>query len=159
MEETPRIGGYLIALGDSLTRMVSVWGGMNDFCGGVELGRPGDRDIGTFFGALDVTARRLYRKYPGAGLFFITPPKCRSSLYDWESFTPNEAGCILKDYRDAILRVADYYSIPVLDLYEAGGMSCYLDDGRYRPDGLHYSNAGYARVARIIAGFIRTRFF
>lgn len=138
--------------------LVSVWGGMNDFCGGVELGRFGDRETTTFFGALDGLARRLYRKYPDAGLFFITPPKCRSTIYGWESFTPNPAGYILKDYRDAILQVADYYSVPVLDLYAGGGMSCYLDDGRYRPDGLHYTNEGYARVARIIAGFIRTRF-
>lgn len=138
--------------------LVSVWGGMNDFCGGAALGHFGDRGIDTFYGALDTLARRLYAGYPGAGIFFITPPKCRSRLHGWETFTPNGVGHTLKEYRDAIVEEADYYSLPVLDMYAMGGMSCYLDDSRFRPDGLHYSDEGYARVAHIIAGFIRAHF-
>ena len=134
--------------------LVCVFGGMNDFCRGIPLGTFGSDDLSTVYGALHTLAGGLYRKYPGTRIFIITPPKCRSTLHDWEAFTPNAAGLIERDYRDAILRVADYYSMPVLDLYTFGGMSCYLDTGRYRPDGLHYSNAGYRRLAQIIASFI-----
>lgn len=134
--------------------IVSTFGGMNDFCSGVPLGTIDDTEITTFYGALHILAKGLYKKFPHAEIFFITPPKCKSSLYGWESFTPNEAGLILKDYRDAILQVADKYSMPVLDLYSMSGMSCYLDDGKFRPDGLHFTNAGYERLANKVASFI-----
>lgn len=139
---------------DGDAQIVSVFGGMNDFCGGFALGAFGDTGIGSFYGALDVLAKNLYDRYPGALIFLITPPKCRSSIFGWETFTPNEAGRTLTDYRDAIVRVADRYSLPVLDLYSDGGMSCYLDTGDYRPDGLHFTDAGYERLARRIAVFI-----
>lgn len=135
--------------------LISVFGGMNDFCCGVPLGSFGDRGTETFYGSLHTLTEGLYARYPDAEIFFLTPPKCRSTLYDWESFKPNAAGLILKDYRDAILRVADLHSIPVLDLYTNCGMSCYLDNGKYRPDGLHFSILGYRRLAGLIAAFIR----
>jgi lysophospholipase L1-like esterase len=136
--------------------IVSVYGGMNDFCFSVPIGKSGDTGVDTFCGALDTLARGLYKKYPDAEIFFITPPKCKSSLYGWEAFTPNDGGFIMRDYRDAVLETADRYSFPVLDFYSCLGMSCYLDDGTYRPDGLHFTNAGYRRAARKIAAFINT---
>lgn len=134
--------------------LVCVFGGMNDFCRGIPLGEFDSSDLSTVYGALHTLAGGLTRRYPAARIFFVTPPKCRSTLHGWETFTPNAAGLVEGDYRDAILRAADYYSLPVLDLYASGGMSCYLDTGLYRPDGLHYSNAGYRRLAEIIAAFI-----
>lgn len=139
---------------DGDAQIISVFGGMNDFCGGFALGDFGDTGTDTFYGALDVLAKGLYFRYPKALLFLITPPKCKSTLHGWETFTPNAAGFTLGDYRDAILRVADRYSLPVLDLYGDGGMSCYLDTGVYRPDGLHFTDAGYEWLARRIAAFI-----
>ncbi|MDP4152289.1 MAG: SGNH/GDSL hydrolase family protein [Bacillota bacterium] len=141
---------------DNDADVISVFGGMNDFCKGVPLGTVSDNDVSTFFGAINVMINGLYKKFPRAEIFFITPPKCKSSFYGWESFTPNTSGHILKDYRDAILTAADIYSIPVLDLYSCSGMSCYLDDGTFRPDGLHFSNAGHERLAHKIAAFMNT---
>lgn len=134
--------------------ILSIFGGANDFCFGVPLGSREGTELDTFYGALNTLARGMYRKYPNSEIFFITPPKLKSSLYGWESFIPNQEGFILKDYRDAILEVADYFSMPVLDFYSIAGMSCYLDNGSLRPDGLHFSNEGYKRLAYKIAAFI-----
>ena len=133
--------------------LISVWGGANDFCAGIEIGKIGDTENNTFYGSLDMLIKGLYSKYNGAEMFFITPPKI-DKLPLGETYTPNSRGYVLKDYRDAIVRVCDKYSIPVLDLYTYGSMSCYLDSGIYRPDKLHYSNKGYERIARKIAEFI-----
>jgi lysophospholipase L1-like esterase len=139
---------------DNDADVVCVFGGMNDFCRDVPLGKIEETGISTFYGALNTLAKGLYAKFPDAEMFFITPPKCKSSLYGWESFTRNNAGLILKDYRDAILSVADKYSMPLLDLYSVSGMSCYLDNGKFRPDGLHFTNAGYERIAVKITSFL-----
>jgi hypothetical protein len=136
--------------------IISVFGGTNYFCRGVPIGCCEDKTVETFFGALNIIAEGLYKKYPGSDIFFITPPKCKSTLHGWEAFTPNKSGHILKDYRDAIMERADYYSIPVMDSYTDSGMSCYLDTGFYRPDGLHFTDAGYEKLAHKIAAFINT---
>lgn len=134
--------------------LICAFGGANDFCFDVPLGTMEDTNVNTFCGALQTLAKGLYQKYPKAEIFFVTPPKFNSRLYGWETFRKNGAGLVLKDYRDAIIRVADYYSMPVLDFYSTLGMSCYLDDGTLRPDGLHFSNEGYKRMAYKIAAFI-----
>ena len=64
--------------------LVCVFGGTNDFCSDIPLGRPGDSEISTFYGALRVLAEGLYAKYPCAEIFFITPPKFNSSIYGWD---------------------------------------------------------------------------
>jgi len=139
---------------DNDADIICVFGGTNDFWVSSPLGDKDDSDISTFYGALDTLIKGLAVKYPYAEIFFVTPPKFRSTLYGWETFKQNANGNILKDFRDAIVEIADYYSLPVLDLYTNCGMSCYLDTGIFRPDGLHFSNEGYKRIAYRIAGFV-----
>ena len=134
--------------------IICVFGGANDFCFGAPLGSKDDTDVKTFYGGLNTLVKGLANKYPQSEIFFVTPPKFKSTLYDWETYKPNINGNILKDFRDAIVEVADYYSLPVLDFYTSGGMSCYLDKGYFRPDGLHFSNEGYKKIAYRIAGFV-----
>lgn len=73
-----------------------------------------------------------------------------------ETYTPNSAGKVLKDYRDAMIAVCDKYSIPVLDIFSDSSMSCYLDNGTYRPDKLHFTVAGYQRISHKIASFMNS---
>lgn len=140
---------------NSTADIISVWGGTNDFCFGAALGAMGDTSNVTFYGALDVLIKGLYAKYPNAELFFITPPKINKPALG-ETYTPNSAGKVLKDYRDAIIAMCDKYSVPVLDLFSDSSMSCYLDTGTYRPDNLHFTVAGYQRISHKIANFINT---
>ena len=128
-----------------------VWGGVNDFAHNAPLGQFGDNTADTFFGALNVLILGLNTKYgDNLKMLFITPPKVKqNTAYDFTR--ANSQGKYLSDYVDAIKTMCDYYSIPVLNMYEYSGMSPILDGGTYRPDELHFSEAGYQRVAKIIA--------
>ena len=62
------------------------------------------------------------------------------------------------DYVNAIKTVCDYYAMPVIDMYAESGISPFNAKQRklYMPDGLHYSDEGYARLAeRIYKGLMR----
>lgn len=141
---------------DSNADLVCIWGGTNDFVTNFPLGVFGDTAIETFYGSLDFMIKGLYTKYPNGQFMFITPPKMNKVSFGWETYTPNALGLVEQDYVTAIKTVCDKYSCPVLDIFTIGGMSCYLDTGLYRPDGLHYTNLGYKRLSYIIAEFMET---
>ena len=72
----------------------------------------------------------------------FTPLKSRVTDNGWT----NEEGNTLLDYVNAIKDIAFKYSIPVLDLYEIGGINSYTYN-TYTLDGLHPNNAGYAELS------------
>ena len=55
-----------------------------------------------------------------------------------------------------IREVAEYYSLPVLDLFRLSGMQPEIEEikTRYMPDGLHPSDAGNERIAELLEGFL-----
>ena len=136
--------------------VVGIFGGTNDFGhGDVPIGAFADRTEYTFYGALHVLISKLINKYPFAKLFFMTPLHRLS-----ENVTVNEIGipCVpLKKYVEAIKEVAEYYSIPVLDLWGESGMQPVIKIVRetYMPDGLHPSDAGAKIIAEKAYNFIK----
>ena len=62
----------------------------------------------------------------------------------------------MKKYVEAIREVAEYYSLPVLDLYKMSGFQPAVDIIRatYMPDGLHPSDAGAAKIADKLRDFL-----
>ena len=134
-----------------------VFGGVNDFSRNVPLGEPGDTDVHTFYGALGHIVRDIASRAPEARLVFMTPCKT-SGKHEKDipaSFEENHLGLTQLPYVEAMRDVCDRYSIPVIDLYAESGISPFLPEHRslYMPDGLHYSPAGYERLAhRIAAG-------
>ena len=76
-----------------------------------------------------------------------------------ENVTVNEIGlpCApLKKYVDAIREVAEYYALPVLDLYKMSGFQPAVEIIRttYMPDGLHPNDAGAAKIADKLRDFL-----
>ena len=69
---------------------------------------------------------------------------------------PNMHGKVLEDYVDAIRKAAEYYSLPVLDLYATYGVQPAVPvmKEKYMPDGLHPNDAGQMILANKIAKFI-----
>ncbi|MGN0507629.1 MAG: SGNH/GDSL hydrolase family protein, partial [Ruminococcus sp.] len=110
----------------------------------------------TFYGALHVLYRKLIEKYPDSDIIVITP------LHRLiENDGVNELGLPcqpLKKYVEAIREVAEYYSLPVLDLYKNGGMqpSVNIIRKKYMPDGLHPSDAGATKIAQRPYNFLLT---
>ncbi|MBE5768059.1 MAG: SGNH/GDSL hydrolase family protein [Clostridiales bacterium] len=141
---------------DESADAVVVFGGTNDFGhGDAPLGVPTDRTPDTFWGACHYLMDNLLTRYPGKPIVFITP------LHRFNENDPKGDGkkfsvAPLSVYRDIIMEVAQYYAIPVLDLYATSGMQPSNEACRnlLMPDGLHPSDAGHAILARKIGNYL-----
>ena len=71
---------------------------------------------------------------------------------------PNMHGKVLADYVDAIRKAAEYYSLPVLDLWANSGIQPAVPvmKEKYMPDGLHPNDAGHIILTNKIAKFIES---
>ena len=133
--------------------LIVVFGGTNDFGhGDAPFGDFSDRTVMTFCGALHVLYTMLLEKYPAADIVVLTP------LHRSTEAIPNRHGKVLKDYVDMIRHTAEYYSLPVLDLWATSGMQPAVPVMKetYMPDGLHPNDAGHVILANKIARFIES---
>ncbi len=133
------------------------FGGTNDYGhGDAALGTMADRTEDTFYGSLHLLMRKLIERYPEALIVFMTPlHRLGESGRDYnERGVRNTAD--LRAYVDAIIEVAAYYGIPVLDLFRVSGIQPEIPAirERYMPDGLHPSDAGHERIADRLIGFL-----
>lgn len=137
--------------------VVVVFGGTNDFGHGeAPVGCMEDRTADTFYGALHLLCTSLLQRYPEALIVVLTP------LHRWNE--DNMRGdrkpadvAVLRTYVDAIRQVAEYYSLPMLDLYACGGLQPAVPVIRekYMPDGLHPNDAGHEILAHKIIEFLK----
>jgi len=136
---------------------VVVFGGTNDFGhGDAPVGDFSDREPNTFYGACHWLFRYLIETYPDAVIAVCTP------LHRTNEDCPKGDGHkayhygTLKDYVAIIREVAEYYSLPVIDLFANSGLQPKLDviRERYVPDGLHPNDAGHVKLAHVIGNFL-----
>lgn len=137
--------------------IVVVFGGTNDYGhGDAAMGNFSDRTVDTFYGACHDLCLRLLNKYPSAIIVFMTP------LHRLQEDTAlnTRAGEVrhLSNFARAIREVAEYYSLPVLDLFKVAGMQPSIEGQRtlFMPDGLHPNEAGHARMADRLIAFLNT---
>ncbi len=131
--------------------VVVVFGGTNDYGhGDAALGQFSDRTEYTFYGACHLLFEGMINKYPEATIIVMTPLHRSNEQNARVGFEP------LKTYVDVIKEVAEYYSLPVLDLFATSGIQPNLPiiKERYCPDGLHPNDAGHKIIAKRLAGFI-----
>lgn len=136
---------------DADADLIAVFGGTNDFGhGDAPFGDFSDRTADTFCGALHVLFTLLLEQYPEAAIMVMTP------LHRSAEDIPNMHGKVLKDYVDMIRRTAEYYALPVLDLFAASGIQPAVPVIRekYMPDGLHPNDAGHVILTGKIIQFI-----
>ena len=137
--------------------VIVVFGGTNDFGhGDAPVGAMEDRAPDTFYGALHVLYAGLIERYPAARIVVLTP------LHRLEEDDPRgsrkpEPVATLIDYVRIIRQVAEYYSLPVLDLYACSGLQPKVPviRRRYIPDGLHPNDEGHVILARLIAEYLK----
>lgn len=128
--------------------IVVVFGGTNDYGhGDAPLGEMNDRTVWTYYGALHVLFTALIEKYPAAQIVVLTP----LHRDDEEKRTPT-----LKPFVDATRQVAEFYSLPVLDLWANYGIQPRIPVMKemYVPDGLHPNDAGHAILANKLRAFL-----
>lgn len=137
--------------------VVVVFGGTNDFGhGDAPIGTFEDREPNTFYGACHFLFRYLIETYPDAVIAVCTP------LHRTNEDCPKGDGRkayhygSLKDYVAIIREVAEYYSLPVIDLFANSGIQPNVEVMRekFMPDGLHPNDAGHERMAHIIGNFL-----
>lgn len=134
--------------------IVMVFGGTNDFGhGDAALGSFADRSLYTFYGACHHLMTRLHERFLGKTIVIMTP------LHrDDEDHHRADSGADLKTYVDIIREMAEYYSIPVLDLYAESGIQPKIDAirDRFCPDGLHPNDAGHVILTNKILAYLKT---
>lgn len=133
--------------------LVLVFGGTNDYGHGVPLGNLTDRTAETFCGACHRLLSGLIETYPTARIAVLTPMQRAGCTVPHE-----KTGHVLLDYVEAVKAIAGQYSLPVLDLYREAGICVDIPAQRecFCPDGVHPSDAGHARIAQRLEGFLRT---
>jgi len=136
---------------------VIVFGGTNDFGhGNAPLGSFDDRTPDTFYGACHTLMSGLLDMFTKSTIVFMTPLHrlMEDSLYGDNNRSFPIAP--LSEYVKIIKEVAQYYSIPVLDLYSMSGIQPNVPAIRraYCPDGLHPNDAGHAIIADRLANFL-----
>ena len=94
----------------------------------------------------------MIRRYPDAQIVIMTPMHRTS-----EDVMPlNERGvrcaCNLRGYVEATRQVAEYYGIPVVDLFATCPIQpkVELQREKFMPDGLHPNEAGHLLIARCL---------
>ena len=133
---------------------VVVFGGTNDFGhGDAPIGTFADRTPETFYGACHDLCIKLIERYPGKPIVFMTP---LHRLDEQEARVKHGKTVVLKSYVDIIREVAEYYALPVCDLYRISGMQPAVPviQETLIPDGLHPNDAGHEIIAARLGSFL-----
>lgn len=137
---------------------VVVFGGTNDFGhGDAPLGTMNDRTPDTCYGALHTLYTSLLEIYTEKPIVVVTPlHRVNEDNPRGDGNKSSDVGA-LKVYVDIIREVAEYYSLPVLDLYKNSGMQPKVSVIRetYIPDGLHPNDKGHMLIAEKISEFLK----
>ncbi len=135
---------------------VVVFGGTNDYGhGDVPFGNFSDRTPHTFYGACHYLFEALIKKYIGKPIVVMTPLHRLDEMNDKSDLKVVATGT-LRDYVNIIREVAEYYSLPVLDLYATSGIQPEIEEIKqmYMPDGLHPNDEGNAIIAHKLKKFL-----
>ena len=138
---------------DSDADAVVVFGGTNDFGhGDAPIGAMSDRTPETFYGALHFLYTSLINKYPDALILILTPiHRLNEDNPRGEGYKTRDS-LKLKGYVEIIREVAEYYSLPVLDLYKSSGLQPNVPilNQKYFSDGIHPNDNGHRVIANKI---------
>ena len=133
---------------------VVVFGGTNDFGhGDAPIGAFSDRTPATFYGACHDLFARLIEKYPGKPIVIMTP---LHRIEEDDTRVKHGVSVTLKTYIDVIREVAEFYSLPICDLFKNSGLQPRVEiiKEKYIPDGLHPNDEGHEILASRLGEFL-----
>ena len=137
---------------------VVIFGGTNDFGhGDAPLGGMEDRTCYTFYGALHTLYSSLIVQYPHAKIVILTPlHRCNEDNPRGDGNKPADVG-VLRDYVQIIRQVAEFYALPVLDLFAMSGLRPRVPavQQRFIPDGLHPNDDGHRILADLLVRYLK----
>lgn len=136
--------------------IVILFGGTNDFGRddfGIELGKLGEVDIHTIYGALNHIVSGLKEMYPTSRIILATPlPRAikeEGSNLLFATNRVNRRGFTLLDVRKAIIDTAKRYQVELLDLYEKCNIKTPEEIKKIMPDGLHPTTEYQEKLAEM----------
>lgn len=135
--------------------IVVVFGGTNDYGhGNAPLGSFFDRTPDTFYGACHYIYSGLIKKYSGKTIVIVTPLHRCNEMSEYGDCKEKRYGS-LREYVNIIREVAEYYSLPILDLYANSGLQPEVEviKNTYIPDGLHPNESGHQILAQKFEAF------
>lgn len=138
--------------------IVIVFGGTNDYGhGDAPIGTMADRTPDTFYGGLHTLYRSLIEKYPASKIVVLTPLHRLVEDDPYGDPRKEAPSLVLKEYVQIIREVAEYYALPILDLYATSGYQPNVPVlyERYTADGLHPNDAGHEMLAEQIVKFLQ----
>lgn len=150
---------YYVNLRDDLD-FVFVMGGINDVWNNLPLGKMGDVEDTTIYGALDVLIKKLLVKFPassGKKIIF-------SNYCNWDQVPHIRQDMTWNDFLRAIDDVCGKYGIPVCDMSKEVGISAYSDTDYYywnAQNGYHDAHpkqVGADVIAKYVANWLRNNF-
>ena len=157
---TAGVGTVTTGLANTFTydSLVYIASGTNDFKLNVPIGSIGTLDQTTFdrttfFGAYRTLLDYLILQKPTMQIVLATPLQRNNSAYTTTS--TNTAGHKLSDYREAVFKLGEMYSIQVVDMYSLSGIN-EKNLTTYTLDGLHPNEVGYIQMARVLVGQLRS---
>lgn len=136
---------------------VVVFGGVNDYQhGDAPMGDFSDRTADSFCGALNVLYGKLKQKFPNAIIVVITPLHMLDDTKKGGRYPEIKEPLVLSDYVAEIKKAANFYNLPVLDLFSCEELNpnnpkvkeCYM------PDGIHPNSQGHKILADLIEEFL-----
>jgi len=141
--------------------LITVMAGVNDFAFASPpiLGQLGDAPGASFYGAVESTVQQLIAKFPTKTIALIT-----STPYS-TPWSVNSQGYSQQDLANAVVKVGEHYSIPVLDLNKCSNLAPWNDAsneqyfhaiGEAEGDRLHPNDAGHMVMADKILSFLNT---
>lgn len=143
--------------------LIVLFMGTNDYGHETPLGTIEDTTDTSFYGALNIIIPGILSMYPNSQLIVITPlhrygfgsSKITKEPYTYD-YIPNGRGHNLNDYVDALRKVCERWSVPVIDLFSNSSINPALPAIKniYMPDGLHPNEKGHERISQIISAHL-----
>lgn len=140
---------------DKNADLVIVFGGTNDYGhGDAPLGKLGDKDPYTFYGAVENLIEELLGMYPVQKILFVQPllRYDEDNLYGERKTAPAYP---LSAYRKAIAEVCKKHQIRLADFTHEFPCSTSPKGDQYHIDGLHPNVPGHALLADVFYRYIQ----
>ena len=146
--------------------IIGVMGGTNDYWNSIEIGTINDKSTNTLYGCLNDLVEHLLVNASGKFIFLMTPiigyrsSERISEGYASFPYPTNNKNLTLDDYCEAIRKVGEKYSIPVLDMKKNSGLCSLIssEDKRLYHDGIHPNSAGYEQIAKVVGNYLKTNY-
>ncbi|WP_330617806.1 SGNH/GDSL hydrolase family protein [Mobilitalea sibirica] len=137
--------------------IIMIYAGTNDYgstFNPVPIGDKGDKNNGTFYGALHVLYEGLMTQYPNTKPIFVTMLKRNDVVWGRPETTPyNSLGFTMDEYYHVLIDFYKSHRIDYIDIYQHEELNALNLDlcNQYFMDGLHPNKQGHAVLKDAIA--------